>query len=116
MTIILDHRFFQFDVHLANQQTAPVVGTCQLLAAFELFKTILGFYIIDYNIPTILGMTFLATVNLKIDWYKCKVTVFGKSGQEGLVITERLSLQLDCGLLKPKQFIEGLINIEYLTP
>ena len=57
-----------------------MVGTCQLLAALGPFKTVLRFHVIDANVPTILGMPFLATVNPQIDWQKRKVTVFGKSG------------------------------------
>ena len=57
-----------------------MVGTCQFLAALGPFKTVLRFHVIDADVCTILGMPFLATVNPQIDWQKCKVTVFGKSG------------------------------------
>ena len=57
-----------------------MVGICRLLAALEPFKTVLRFYVINADVPTILGMPFLATVNPQIDWQKRKVTVFGKSG------------------------------------
>ena len=49
-----------FNVHLADQQTVRVVGTCQLLAALGPFKTVLRFHVIDADVPTILGMPFLA--------------------------------------------------------
>ena len=57
-----------------------MVGACQLLAALGPFKTVLRFHVIDADVPTILGMPFLATANPQIDWQKRKVTVFGKSG------------------------------------
>ena len=34
----------------------PVVGTYQLLAALVPFKTVLKLYVIDADVPTILGM------------------------------------------------------------
>ena len=46
----------------------PVVETCWLLAALGPFKTVLRFHIIDADVPTILGMPFLATVNPRIAW------------------------------------------------
>ena len=68
-----------------------MVGTCQLLAALRPLKIVLRFYIIDADVPTILGMFFLATVN-PIDWKKCKVIIFCKSGQEDSVTANRPSL------------------------
>ena len=34
----------------------------------------------DAYVPTILKMPFLAIINLKIDWQKCKVIFLGKLG------------------------------------
>ena len=42
-------------------------GTCQFLAALGSFKTVLYFHVIDFDIPTILGMPFLATIKPQID-------------------------------------------------
>ena len=53
-----------FDIHLANLHTVYVVETYQLLAALGPFKILLRFHVIDADIPTILGMRFLVTVNL----------------------------------------------------
>ena len=44
-----------------------MVGTYQFMAALGPFKIVLRFYVIDADIPTILGMPFLATTNPKID-------------------------------------------------
>ena len=57
-----------FDVCLADYQTVPVVGICQLLAELGPFKIVLRFYIVDTNVPTILRMPFLTIVNPQIDW------------------------------------------------
>ena len=56
-----------FDIHVGNQQTVPVVGTCQILAALGPFKTVLRLYVINADVPIILGIPFLVTVNPKID-------------------------------------------------
>ena len=45
-----------------------MLGTCQFLAALGPFKTVLRFHAIDADVPTILGLPFLATINLQIDW------------------------------------------------
>ena len=56
----------QFDIRLADQQTVPGVRTCLLLAALGPFNTVLRFYIIDSDVPNILGMPSLVTVNPQI--------------------------------------------------
>ena len=41
-----------------------MVGTCQLLAVLKPFKIVLRFYVIDADVPTILGMLFLVIQEL----------------------------------------------------
>ena len=45
----------------------PMVKTCQLLAALGYFKIVLKFNVVDADVPTILRMPFIATINRQID-------------------------------------------------
>ena len=44
-----------------------MAGSCQFLAVLGPFKTVLRFYVIDADVPTILEMPFLATINPMIN-------------------------------------------------
>ena len=44
-----------------------MVGAYQLLAALGPFKTVLRFHVVDADVPTILKVPFLVTINPQID-------------------------------------------------
>ena len=52
-------------MHIPGGISQIIVG---LLGALGPFKIVLRFHVIDADVPTILGMPFLATINPKIDW------------------------------------------------
>ena len=69
-----------FSVQLADGQEVPAVGKLHCLVDLGPMKTALTFYVLDCNIPCVLGLPFLQTVNPIIDWVNHSVQVSMVSG------------------------------------
>ena len=64
-----------FSVQLADGQEVPAVGKLCCLVDLGPMKTALTFYVLDCNIPCVLGLPFLQIVNPIINWVKRSVQV-----------------------------------------
>ena len=74
-----------FGVWLADGLEVPAVSKVRCFVDLGPIKTALTFYVLDCNIPCVLGIPFLQTVNPTIDWvnHSVKVSiVFGESPLE----------------------------------
>ena len=62
-----------FGIHLADGQEVSSVGKVKCLVDLGPMKTALTFHVLQYDIPCVLGILFLYTVNPTIDWVNHKV-------------------------------------------
>ena len=60
---------------LADGQEIPAISKLYCFVDLVPMKTALTFHVLDCNIPCILGLTFLQTVNLITDLTNCSVQV-----------------------------------------
>ena len=68
----------RFSIRLADKQEVLTVGKLYCLVDLGSMKTALTFYILNCNIPCVLGLPFLQTVNPIINWvnYSVQVSIF----------------------------------------
>ena len=64
-----------FSVQLADGQEVPAVGRLCCFVDLGPLEIALTFYVLDCNVPCVLGLPFLQTVNPTIDWKNRTVQV-----------------------------------------
>ena len=61
-----------------------MVGSIRSFVNLGPMTTALTFLVLDCDVPTILGMPFLGTVNPTIDWVNRRITVVTAKGEQDL--------------------------------
>ena len=78
-----------FGVWLADGLEVPAVGKVYCFVDLGPMKTALTFYVLDCNVPCVLGIPFLQTVNPTIDWVNRSVKVSTVLGESPLEVVQR---------------------------
>ena len=78
-----------FGVWLADGLEVPAVGKVRCFVDLGQMKTALTFYVLDCNVPCVLGIPFLQTVNPTIDWVNHSVKVSTVLGESPLEVVQR---------------------------
>ena len=102
-----------FSVRLADGQEVSAVGKVKCFVDLGPMKTALTIHVLQCDIPCVLGIPFLQTVNPTIDWVNCKVQVCTVSGLSPLEVVS-IDNQPQCELVTAKQFARGLRKGTYL--
>ena len=95
-----------FRIWLADRLEVCAIGKACCFVDLGPMKTAITFYVLDCNVPCVLGIPFPQTVNPTIDWVNCSVkisTVLGESPLE--VVQQGATPQSD--IVSTKQFEKG---------
>ena len=78
-----------FGVRLADGLEVPAVGKVHCFVDLGPMKTALTFYVLDCNVPCVLGIPFLQMVNPTIDWVNHSVKVSTVLGESPLEVVQQ---------------------------
>ena len=78
-----------FGVWLADGLEVPAVGKVRCFVDLGPMKTAQTFYMLDWNVPCVLGIPFLQMVNPTIDWVNRHVKVSTVLGASPLEVVQR---------------------------